>query len=310
MLSQARRRTMFAAATSLLVLSAAGPAAAQDSSGPDGDFDSDGVVNAQDRCPSQAPSATGVDQYGCPNPPDSDGDGFHDEEDRCSEQAAAGYAGPFKGCPKPKGPDDHADTPAAEGPSCTSAQPCLVLESKGLRKRQDGTFLDPDATVTVTIARDARGVPARVVSVRLSKVDTVCTTYVPDADISQTPGPEVSTTLDPIALKGNEAQHANYVGTVFRFDPMRPVRTINGLKHELGFYMPGSDAELFISGAAVDEQAGRCILDVHAWLKPVKNGSGSEAAREQKAVAQCKKLPKTTKKQRRVRAKCLKNARG
>lgn len=306
MLSQARRRTLFAVAACFLVLGAAGPAAAQDPYGPDGDYDSDGVINAQDRCPDQGTSATGVGQDGCPNPPDSDGDGLHDQEDRCPDQASGGYVGPYKGCPKPKGPDDHADTPVADGPSCTSARPCIVLQSKGLGQQQDGTFGDPDATVTVTIAKDARGVPARVVSVELSKVDTACTTLGSRGEfVSQTPGPEVSAKIAPLALKGHRTRHADGgFSTVFRFDPIDAVRTINGLKNELGLYMGRNDYELFINGAAADQQAGRCILRVHARLKPVR----TEAARA-KAVAKCKKMPRATKEQRRTRAKCLAKAR-
>ena len=56
------------------------------------DFDNDGVINADDKCPNQ----TGVARFeGCPVP-DTDGDGVNDEEDRCP--VLAGASGNW-GCP-------------------------------------------------------------------------------------------------------------------------------------------------------------------------------------------------------------------
>ncbi len=58
------------------------------------DTDSDGIVDAEDKCPNQA----GLAKYsGCPIP-DTDGDGINDEDDKCATQKGlAKYAG----CPIP-----------------------------------------------------------------------------------------------------------------------------------------------------------------------------------------------------------------
>jgi hypothetical protein len=272
---------------------------------PDGDRDRDGVLNGQDRCP-DAGASGGVTKDGCP---DRDRDGWADDRDGCPDDAANQYSSSWDyGCPG-RAPFAEKDTPPASGPSCTEKRPCIVLKRKGLSEKQTGGYIDPDATVKVTIARDANGMPARVVGAQLRNVNSSClhrdkTT----GKYSTTPGPEVSVNLDPLALKQRIARHANFNSTVFQFDPFSPVRTINGLKYKLVFYMEKDDgareAELSINVA--DMYEGRCSINMYGNNDPVKRTTTAE---EKKAVAECKQMPTGTKKQRRKRANCLQNAR-
>lgn len=291
----------------------------KDPDGPDGDSDTDGVLNKNDRCPSEGPGSSGLDASGCPIT-DGDGDGVTDAKDGCRDQPAGQHESEFQpGCPAPPVP---ADVPPADGPSCTKTRPCIVLQAKGLGMLRNGDYVDPDATVTVTIARDARGNPARIVDIELSKVDTYCYEWDQTSRTSsRTPGPELSANLDPLALKKFNRQSASGGSyPVFIFADQRvseddgpasqPVRTINGLKHNLDFYMDPSRRgydQLSISGWQGHQVGGRCTIDFRAELKRITTAAEKKAVK--KAVAKCKKKPTDTKKQRRKLKKCLKNAR-
>jgi hypothetical protein len=272
---------------------------------PDGDNDRDGVLNANDRCPTKGVPGQ-VTKDGCP---DRDRDGIPDEDDECPDKPANEYSSGSYGCPGTP-PPVYRDTPPASGPSCTDKRPCIVFKRKGLSEKQTGGYLDPDATVKVTIARDANGIPARIVAMQLRNVDSTC--YRLDEKsrrYSATPGPEVSVNLDPLALQKTTARHANYNSTVFRFDPLRAIRTIKGLKYHLGFYMEAADhasAAEFSIEVTEEDYEGECSIDVNGGNDPVKRTTTAE---EKKAIARCKQMPTGTKKQRRKRASCLENAR-
>lgn len=293
----------------LCALGTAAPAMAQDPYGPDGDFDGDGVANQVDRCPGEGAGPVGTD--GCRATADRDGDGRPDAEDECPDEPVGDHEG-RAGCPF-KAPELGPETPVAAGPSCTKAQPCLVLQAKGLTKQLDGTWFDPDGTVTVTIARDARGNPARVVSIELSKVNKGCvgapyTTADGEQAVRVTPGEEVSATLTPLALKAYREERASGgFYTSYRFDPMGAVRTIAGTKYELRFLLDGSRDSLMVGMTGNARTTGTCSLSFDAMLEPVKGTGGTSAAA--KAIAKCKKLPTATKKQRRKRNACLAKAR-
>lgn len=268
MLAQARRFTLLALAASLFALTAAAPASAQGDPN-DSDYDKDGVLDRNDACPLEAGSAAN----GCEG--DKDGDGVLDKSDRCPDESSGGYAGLNPGCPKPPGPDDHPDTPAADGPSCTKKQRCMVFEQKGLGLKPNGSYKDPNAVMTVTVARDAEGFPARVVSMELSGIDTACHTPDPytESGYASTAGPEVSATLDALALKKTREG--------YQFDPEAPVRTINGLKYELNFYMDEGeggmqDALFEVKGAPADKETGKCIANVATRLSRGVSPAGAE----------------------------------
>jgi len=238
--------------------------------------------------------------------PDRDGDGWSDDEDGCPNEPANEQSPWPNGCP---GHVKVAETPPASGPSCRERMPCIVLERKGLSKKRGGGYIDDNATVKVTIARDARGVPARVVGVQLRNVDTLCAKYGNSVyDVSYSSGPEVSADLDALALTKKRVRHANYSSTAFLFDPFTPVRSINGQQYELSFYMEEDDdaGEAQLSISFIDEQnADHCRINIYGNNDPLTR---TKSAAEKKAVAKCKKLPTDTKKQRRKRKKCLKNA--
>ena len=80
----------------------------QDSDGcPDPDNDSDGIPDASDRCVNEPEDRDQFqDDDGCPDP-DNDGDGINDPEDQCVGTAAGGHPDPrHRGCPIPDRDDD------------------------------------------------------------------------------------------------------------------------------------------------------------------------------------------------------------
>ena len=273
-----------------------------------GDQDGDGVIDAKDACPSEGVRGR-VNEKGCALPPDGDGDGWADDEDGCPDKPANEQSPWPNGCP---GHVKLAETPPASGPSCTSKMPCIVLERKGLSEKQSGNgYLDPDATVRLTIARDARGVPARVVGVQLRNVDTLCLKYGKDVyDVSFAPGPEVSADLDALALTKERVQYGNYSAYAFLF---KAVRSIGGQQYRLGFHMSADDdrREAQFSISFSDEQnADHCSINIYGNNDPLtRTTTAAEKKAVKKAVAKCKKKPTETKKQRRKLKKCLKNAR-
>lgn len=252
----------------------------QDPAGPDGDTDRDGVVNGKDRCPAQGAGTGGLDAYGCPVAADRDRDGWPDHNDDCPGQPTNQYSDASlygRGCPG-RAPFSEPDTPAASGPSCTKKRPCVVLERRGLSQKQNGGYIDADAVVKVTIARDARGVPARVMAVQFKNVDSRCSHWdAKSRTYSSTPGSEVSVTLDsPLALKKRRQRHGGGGSSVvFTFDPIQPIRTIKGVKYELSFGMYEADdaskAEFSISTAGAI-RPGACYINVNGYNDPVTDG--------------------------------------
>ncbi|HYH58922.1 MAG TPA: thrombospondin type 3 repeat-containing protein [Thermoleophilaceae bacterium] len=283
-----------------------------DPTGPEGDNDYDGVANGKDSCPYEGPGSSGLDASGCPIT-DGDGDGVTDARDQCPNKPANQWTLYNDGCPREK-PVVLKDTPAASGPSCAK-KPCLVLKRKGLSKKLSGGYADPDATIKVTIALDANGMPARVVDAQLRNVDSHCYHYDENGYYTRrTSGPEVSVNLDPLALKKGIQRHANYNSTVFRFDPFKPVRTIKGTQYELDFYMeknhnPRREAQLSIFSIDDLYKDVRCRIDINGYNDRLTRAKSGDEEAVERAVAKCKEKPTDTKKQRRKRKKCLRNAR-
>jgi hypothetical protein len=143
---------------------------------------------------------------------------------------------------------------------------------------QRGGYFDPDARVKVTIARDARGVPARVVDVELSNIDSRCHQFDPATNTyTSEPGPQVSASLGSFALTRRTKQHANYSSTVFEFDPFAPTRTIDGSRYRLTFSMEEDDdageAQLSVD---VDDPAGyqgRCEIAINGYNDRLTDGT-------------------------------------
>ena len=84
---------------------------------PPPDADTDGVPDAQDRCPEVA----GVPPLGCPPPPpDTDGDGIADPDDKCPNEAGVASTEAEKnGCPPPP-PDGDGDGVPDASDKCPS----------------------------------------------------------------------------------------------------------------------------------------------------------------------------------------------
>jgi hypothetical protein len=152
----------------------------------------------------------------------------------------------------------------------------LHYQVKGLSPDVNGDPTDPDGKVTLTVKRNAKGVPTKVVDLKLSNVDSSCrrTTFDENGhyvDQENTPGPEVTAELvGSLPLKGKKTQHANYTSQVWRFDsPPSPRRTIGGVEYDLHFYMDGknpSEVSLLIM-----RSTDGCAVNVNETLKRKKN---------------------------------------
>jgi hypothetical protein len=138
----------------------------------------------------------------------------------------------------------------------------FLFQVKGLSEREDGSHADPDGRVTFTVKRNARGIPTKVVDLKLSNVDTTCTRIVGD-QYESVPGPELSANVGAIKLTHKKEQHGGgHYSLVFRF-PNRPeFRTINGVEHQLFFLMDG-------------KQAREASLGINASPATVRAGDGS-----------------------------------
>jgi hypothetical protein len=154
----------------------------------------------------------------------------------------------------------------------------LLFQVKGLSERADGTHGDPDGRVTLTVKRNASGIPIKVIDLKLSNVDTFCTRIIRDenGDVDTWsdagPGPEVSANVGTFKLINKKERHAGgHYSQVFRF-PKRPeLRTIKGVEHQLFFFMDGKQArELSLgidaSSAAARTGDGFCAVRVAADL--------------------------------------------
>ncbi len=138
------------------------------------------------------------------------------------------------------------------------------FQNKGLGQRDNGTYVDPNARVTLTVRRNAKGVPTKVVDLKLSKVDTRCYPF----KTNDPPGPEVSVNLGTFSLKTKkQVSGGGHSSFVSRFNEIPKVRTINGAEHELYFYMYGGarayEASVMIYGPSTD---GQCSLDLDVTL--------------------------------------------
>jgi hypothetical protein len=150
----------------------------------------------------------------------------------------------------------------------------FFFQVKGLSEREDGSHGDPDGRVTFTVKRNARGIPTKVVDLKLSNVNTTCTRIVRDqngdeAGFESVPGPELSANVGAIKLTHRKEQHGGgHYSLVFRF-PKRPeLRTINGVEHQLFFLMDGKQAReaslgIGASPATIRGGDGSCAVSVN-----------------------------------------------
>lgn len=149
-----------------------------------------------------------------------------------------------------------------------------LFQVKGLGERDDGTHTDPNGRVTLTVKRNARGLPIKVVNLKLSNVDTSCVRFVYDANgdlvgAESTPGPEVSANVGNFKLTNKKERHGGgYYTRVFYFSSKR--RMINGVEHQLSFIM---DRERSRTASLVIWPAGRtdsCQVNVSETLTKKK----------------------------------------
>jgi hypothetical protein len=149
-----------------------------------------------------------------------------------------------------------------------------LFQVKGLGERDDGTHTDPNGRVTLTVKRNARGLPIKVVNLKLSNVDTSCVRFVYDANgdlvgAESTAGPEVSANVGNFKLTNKKERHGGgYYTRVFYFSSKR--RMINGVEHQLSFIM---DRERSRTASLVIWPAGRtdsCQVNVSETLTKKK----------------------------------------
>jgi outer membrane protein OmpA-like peptidoglycan-associated protein len=114
-----------------------------------GDSDGDGIVDKNDKCPSQV----GLERYqGCPIP-DTDADGVNDEEDSCATVAGLPK---YHGCPIP---DTDKDGVNDEQDKCPTVAGLAKYQGCPLQSDSDGVNDEEDSCATVAGLPKYHGCP-------------------------------------------------------------------------------------------------------------------------------------------------------
>ena len=150
----------------------------------------------------------------------------------------------------------------------------FFFQVKGLSEREDGSKGDPNGRVTFTIKRNSRGIPVKVVDLKLANVDTYCTRIFNDENgnytgSERTPGPELSADVGDFKLSKRRERHGGgHYSLVFRFPERPEIRAINGVEHQLFFLMDGAkarEASLTITERRPGD--GSCAVSVNEDVK-------------------------------------------
>jgi hypothetical protein len=145
-----------------------------------------------------------------------------------------------------------------------------LFQVKGLSQGQD-----PNGRVTLTIKRNARGLPIKVVNLKLSHVDSFCDRIITDQNgnatgAERTPGPEVSANVGTFKLTNKKDRHGGgHYSRLFYFS--NELRMINGVEHHLSFTMDGEkarEASLVIWPAGAGD--GSCAVNLSETLTKKK----------------------------------------
>jgi hypothetical protein len=154
--------------------------------------------------------------------------------------------------------------------AATSKNNDVDLVARGLKfKNQNGTTADANSKVTATVVRNAKGIPVKLVNLKISNVDSRC--FDTAFDASPDPGPEVTAKIGNFKLKPSRGQHAMGDSSIqYRFDPIATVRTINGVEHQLRFLMDGKEAREAELDVDSYGSPGTCAIHGAYELKKVK----------------------------------------
>jgi hypothetical protein len=144
------------------------------------------------------------------------------------------------------------------------------LVNRGWIKRANGSMADPDAVVTLTVKRNAKGEPAAIADFKLANVDTSCVKRAADGEQWEvTPGgPEVTANLGRFKVKKRVAPSTGDRSSIDY--AMDEVLTIAGVQHRVLLVIEekhAPKAQLIVNRVRLTD--GECTLSTsYTILKP------------------------------------------